>query len=102
MGSQIRGHLLLVEGDLSPFSFSYFGYKLVTFLNHNDNRPSTQMLQVKLDGSLISDLDLFHHRPYEYLLLGYCSGVVSLTVVTRITVIFNPLSIRKNSCKVLF
>ncbi|KAL9449221.1 hypothetical protein AB3S75_011200 [Citrus x aurantiifolia] len=38
-------------------------------------------LKVKLDGSLISDLDLFHHRPYEYLLLGYCSGVVSLTVV---------------------
>ncbi|GAY43134.1 hypothetical protein CUMW_072170 [Citrus unshiu] len=34
-------------------------------------------LKVKLDGSLISDLDLFHHRPYEYLLLGYCSGVVA-------------------------
>ncbi|KAJ4965216.1 hypothetical protein NE237_017065 [Protea cynaroides] len=28
-------------------------------------------LKVKVDGSLISDLDLFHHRPYECLLLGY-------------------------------
>nr|QTZ19469.1 methyltransferase 2 isoform X1 [Bixa orellana] len=31
-------------------------------------------LKVKIDGSLISDLDLFHHRPYEYLVLGYCHG----------------------------
>ncbi|KHG14750.1 hypothetical protein F383_18060 [Gossypium arboreum] len=31
-------------------------------------------LKVKGDGSLISDLDLFHHRPYECLLLGYCQG----------------------------
>lgn len=29
-------------------------------------------LKVKADGSLIGDLDLFHHRPYECLLLGYC------------------------------
>ncbi|CAM0871716.1 unnamed protein product [Alopecurus aequalis] len=28
-------------------------------------------LKVKTDGSLIGDLDLFHHRPYECLLLGY-------------------------------
>ncbi|KAH9626726.1 hypothetical protein KSS87_010665, partial [Heliosperma pusillum] len=28
-------------------------------------------LKVKADGSLICDLDLFHHRPYECLLLGY-------------------------------
>ncbi|KAJ8485784.1 hypothetical protein OPV22_018269 [Ensete ventricosum] len=28
-------------------------------------------LKVKPDGSLISELDLFHHRPYECLLLGY-------------------------------
>ncbi|KAG2554045.1 hypothetical protein PVAP13_9KG637600 [Panicum virgatum] len=28
-------------------------------------------LKVKHDGSLIGDLDLFHHRPYECLLLGY-------------------------------
>ncbi|KAJ4819606.1 Methyltransferase-like protein 2 [Rhynchospora pubera] len=28
-------------------------------------------LKVKPDGSLIGDLDLFHHRPYELLLLGY-------------------------------
>ncbi|XP_010533242.1 PREDICTED: methyltransferase-like protein 2 [Tarenaya hassleriana] len=28
-------------------------------------------LKVKPDGSLISDLDLTHHKPYEYLLLGY-------------------------------
>uniref|UniRef100_A0A7N1A3V0 Methyltransferase-like protein 2 n=1 Tax=Kalanchoe fedtschenkoi TaxID=63787 RepID=A0A7N1A3V0_KALFE len=31
-------------------------------------------LKVKADGSLISELDLFHHRPYECLLLGYCFG----------------------------
>ncbi|XP_023002716.1 methyltransferase-like protein 2 isoform X1 [Cucurbita maxima] len=31
-------------------------------------------LKVKADASLISDLDLFHHRPYECLLLGYCHG----------------------------
>ncbi|KAK4782447.1 hypothetical protein SAY86_016549 [Trapa natans] len=30
-------------------------------------------LKVKADGSLIGDIDLFHHRPYESLLLGYCS-----------------------------
>ncbi|KAG9440909.1 hypothetical protein H6P81_021074 [Aristolochia fimbriata] len=29
-------------------------------------------LKVKPDGSLISELDLFHHRPYECLLVGYC------------------------------
>ncbi|KMT04713.1 hypothetical protein BVRB_7g168950 isoform A [Beta vulgaris subsp. vulgaris] len=28
-------------------------------------------LKVKANGSLICDLDLFHHRPYECLLLGY-------------------------------
>ncbi|KAK1435419.1 hypothetical protein QVD17_01182 [Tagetes erecta] len=31
-------------------------------------------LKVKADGSLISELDLFHHRPYECLVLGYCYG----------------------------
>ncbi|CAI0558780.1 unnamed protein product [Linum tenue] len=30
-------------------------------------------LKVKADGSLTSDLDLFHHRPYECLLLAYCN-----------------------------
>jgi hypothetical protein len=33
---------------------------------------------VKSDGSLINDLDLFHHRPYECLILGYCHREVSL------------------------
>ncbi|KAI3504797.1 hypothetical protein L1887_26516 [Cichorium endivia] len=28
-------------------------------------------LKVKADGSLIGELDLFHHRPYECLVLGY-------------------------------
>ncbi|TVU48055.1 hypothetical protein EJB05_07677 [Eragrostis curvula] len=28
-------------------------------------------LKVKPDGSLIGDIDLFHHRPYECLLIGY-------------------------------
>ncbi|CAN8312568.1 unnamed protein product [Cochlearia groenlandica] len=30
-------------------------------------------LKVKPDGTLICDLDLAHHKPYEYLLLGYRS-----------------------------
>ncbi|KAF8022861.1 hypothetical protein BT93_F0394 [Corymbia citriodora subsp. variegata] len=29
-------------------------------------------LKVKSDGSMICDLDLFHHRPYECILLGFC------------------------------
>lgn len=41
------------------------------------------MLQVKGDGTLISDLDLFHHRPYECLLLGYSSREVSVCNGTR-------------------
>lgn len=32
---------------------------------------------MKADGSLINDLDLFHHRPYECLLLGHCHREVS-------------------------
>ncbi|KAD5507833.1 hypothetical protein E3N88_15536 [Mikania micrantha] len=31
-------------------------------------------LKVKADGSLIGELDLCHHRPYECLVLGYCYG----------------------------
>ncbi|MQL82774.1 hypothetical protein Taro_015234 [Colocasia esculenta] len=31
-------------------------------------------LKVKADGSMLCDLDLFHHRPYECLLLGYVNG----------------------------
>ncbi|XAR61798.1 mRNA (2'-O-methyladenosine-N(6)-)-methyltransferase [Bertholletia excelsa] len=31
-------------------------------------------LKVNADGSLISELDLFHHRPYECLLVGHCQG----------------------------
>ncbi|KAL6521964.1 hypothetical protein OROMI_031841 [Orobanche minor] len=31
-------------------------------------------LKVKADGFLISELDLFHHRPYECLLLGFSPG----------------------------
>ncbi|KAF5202678.1 Methyltransferase-like protein, partial [Thalictrum thalictroides] len=31
-------------------------------------------LKVKVDGSLISELDVFHHRPYECLLIGYSHG----------------------------
>ncbi|XP_028803032.1 methyltransferase-like protein 2 isoform X2 [Neltuma alba] len=31
-------------------------------------------LKVKANGSLIGDLDLFHHRPYEILILGYSCG----------------------------
>ncbi|XP_027332132.1 methyltransferase-like protein 2 isoform X2 [Abrus precatorius] len=38
-------------------------------------------LKVKENGSLICDLDLFHHRPYECLILGYSPGKVSNTNV---------------------
>lgn len=33
---------------------------------------------MKGDGLLINDLDLFHHRPYECLLVGHCHREVSL------------------------
>lgn len=38
-------------------------------------------LQVKANGSLISDLDFFHHRPYEVLILGYIPGKVRFCIV---------------------
>ncbi|KAK4352011.1 hypothetical protein RND71_027529 [Anisodus tanguticus] len=31
-------------------------------------------LKVKANGMMTGELDLFHHRPYECLLLGYCDG----------------------------
>ncbi|RDX75858.1 Methyltransferase-like protein 2, partial [Mucuna pruriens] len=34
-------------------------------------------LKVKENGSWICDLDLFHHRPYECLILGYSPGKVN-------------------------
>lgn len=37
---------------------------------------SFHWLKVKANGSLIGDLDLFHHRPYESLILGYSPGKV--------------------------
>ncbi|KAM3304744.1 methyltransferase-like protein 2 isoform X1 [Capsicum chacoense] len=36
-------------------------------------------LKVKANGILTGELDLFHHRPYECLLLGYCKGKVGLS-----------------------
>ncbi|XP_059637663.1 methyltransferase-like protein 2 isoform X2 [Cornus florida] len=44
-------------------------------------------LKVKADGSLISELDLFHHRPYECLLLGYCHRAVDSECLS----IFKPI-----------
>ncbi|KAK6938782.1 MT-A70-like, partial [Dillenia turbinata] len=41
---------------------------------------SFDWLKVKTDGSLIGELDLFHHRPYECLLLGYSEGEASFLV----------------------
>ncbi|KAL6645641.1 hypothetical protein ACP70R_017249 [Stipagrostis hirtigluma subsp. patula] len=49
---------MFVEKELFP----YWGVK---------NSTVFYWLKVKPDGSLIGDLDLFHHRPYECLLLGY-------------------------------
>ncbi|XVF73714.1 hypothetical protein PTKIN_Ptkin13bG0005000 [Pterospermum kingtungense] len=52
---------IFVEKELFPaWGVSYFS--------------TIYWLKVKGDGSLISDLDLFHHRPYECLLVGYCCG----------------------------
>ncbi|KAL6867661.1 hypothetical protein ACP4OV_015685 [Aristida adscensionis] len=48
---------VFVEKELLP----YWGVKSSTVF---------YWLKVKPDGSLIGDLDLFHHRPYECLLLG--------------------------------
>ncbi|MCL7035361.1 hypothetical protein MKW94_004883 [Papaver nudicaule] len=45
-------------------------------------------LKVKADGSLINELDLFHHRPYECLLLGYCHGE---GMNTELPATLNPL-----------
>ncbi|KAG7597584.1 MT-A70-like [Arabidopsis suecica] len=50
--------LSFVEKELFPA----WGIKYVTKM---------YWLKVKPDGTLICDLDLVHHKPYEYLLLGY-------------------------------
>ncbi|KAI3825578.1 hypothetical protein L1987_07069 [Smallanthus sonchifolius] len=52
---------IFVENDLFP----KWGVKYIA---------THYWLKVKADGSLISGLDLFHHRPYECLVLGYCYG----------------------------
>lgn len=60
------------------FSLICLSLSLLPHLSSKLFQPlHTCILQVKADGSLISDLDLFHHRPYECLLLGYCYGEVS-------------------------
>ncbi|XP_020257950.1 methyltransferase-like protein 2 [Asparagus officinalis] len=51
-------HRIFVEKELFPA----WGVAHVTVL---------YWLKVKPDGSLIGELDLFHHRPYESLLVGY-------------------------------
>ncbi|XP_057535698.1 methyltransferase-like protein 2 isoform X1 [Amaranthus tricolor] len=52
-----------VENELFPA----WGVKFVATL---------YWLKVKANGSLICNLNLFHHRPYECLLLGYTGGEV--------------------------
>lgn len=49
------------------------------FLGSLYPRSLYPLLQVKANGSLICDLNLFHHRPYECLLLGYTGGEVSFS-----------------------
>nr|XP_016449201.1 PREDICTED: methyltransferase-like protein 2 isoform X2 [Nicotiana tabacum] len=41
-------------------------------------------LKVKANGMMTGELDLFHHRPYECLLLGYCEGKVSFSYALEI------------------
>lgn len=106
MGSQIYGNFLLVEGESPPLvSCSMCG--LVTIFEYS--YLFNWALQVKADGSLITDLDLFHHRPYECLLLGYCSNEVSEWWCIAFTVNFScvwmiltPILIFCCLCHVLF
>lgn len=76
MGNQLCSYLLLVEGACFLL-ICCNSAKTVSY--HAQRSDNSQVLQVKSDGSLISDLDLFHHRPYECLLIGYCHGEVSLS-----------------------
>ncbi|MCD7453425.1 hypothetical protein HAX54_020893 [Datura stramonium] len=55
---KLRG---FVENDLFP----KWGVKYAA---------SFYWLKVKANGTMMGELDLFHHRPYECLLLGYCNG----------------------------
>ncbi|OIT30375.1 PREDICTED: methyltransferase-like protein 2 [Nicotiana attenuata] len=55
---KLRG---FVENDLFP----KWGVKYAA---------SFYWLKVKANGMMTGELDLFHHRPYECLLLGYCDG----------------------------
>lgn len=48
---------------------------------------STWVLQVKANGSLINDLDLFHHRPYECILLGLCHGEMNPKDLPRFEIV---------------
>ncbi|KAF3446279.1 hypothetical protein FNV43_RR11458 [Rhamnella rubrinervis] len=44
-------------------------------------------LKVKENGSLINDLDLFHHRPYECVLLGQCHGEMNPKDLRRFEIV---------------
>ncbi|XP_019153077.1 PREDICTED: methyltransferase-like protein 2 isoform X2 [Ipomoea nil] len=65
-----------VEKELFPA----WGVKYVT---------SFYWLKVKANGSLISELDLFHHRPYECLLLGYSDGKDNTSDFSKLNAIPN-------------
>lgn len=52
---------------------------------------SFHWLKVKADGLLIGDLDLFHHRPYECLLLGYSGEKENASNLLRLNDIPNNL-----------
>lgn len=64
---------------------------------------------MKDDGSLIGDLDLFHHRPYECLVLGYINSKVMIqTLVPNLKaldsvfhVLLNFVGFRKSALDVM-
>ncbi|KAK4348751.1 hypothetical protein RND71_031506 [Anisodus tanguticus] len=67
---KLRG---FVENDLFPkwgvtYAASFYWLK-VSFLHNCE-----AIFKVKASGMMTGELDLFHHRPYECLLLGYYDG----------------------------
>ncbi|XWS25725.1 hypothetical protein CRYUN_Cryun27aG0092300 [Craigia yunnanensis] len=64
-------------------------FNLIVIDPPRENGSAHQKSGAKGDDSLISDLDLFLHRPYECLLLGYCHGKC-LNFHSCVTLFFFP------------
>lgn len=77
MGGKIHSYILLVEGTILCIDDLCMLLGWLHFLLFS----TLSVIQVKADGSLISEMDLFHHRPYECLVLGYCHQKVSISAL---------------------